>query len=167
MARNVWNLMSKYDRHWRIFPDNLFRFCEKKESWSVCVTMVFLYYLANVCYRECLRNDGVPVSAIMCSPGTDLSRLTSPGVTAAVSGLHEVEEVAACTVDCPVDCEVSEWTQWSGCTHTCGLGKTTGQKLIMIRMINFHLVHYLILVKYGWYFSHCGCHFLWTVILNT
>lgn len=28
---------------------------------------------------------------------------------------------ASCTVECPVNCQLSEWSSWSRCTRTCGL----------------------------------------------
>lgn len=27
----------------------------------------------------------------------------------------------SCTVECPVNCQLSEWSSWSECSQTCGL----------------------------------------------
>lgn len=28
---------------------------------------------------------------------------------------------ASCVVECPVNCQLSDWSSWSECSHTCGL----------------------------------------------
>ena len=39
-----------------------------------------------------------------------------------VQGTVPLDEDEACEKPCPVDCVVSEWSAWSHCSPTCGLG---------------------------------------------
>ncbi|XP_061179700.1 thrombospondin type-1 domain-containing protein 7A-like [Saccostrea echinata] len=41
------------------------------------------------------------------------------------------ERMKRCEVPCDVDCLVSEWSQWSTCSQTCGLGKSTRERVIV------------------------------------
>jgi len=40
-----------------------------------------------------------------------------------VQGTAAPDEDEACEKTCPVDCVVSEWSAWSHCSPTCGLGQ--------------------------------------------
>jgi len=41
-------------------------------------------------------------------------------------------EYGACNMqDCPTDCEVGEWGEWSECSETCGGGTTTRERIVV------------------------------------
>uniref|UniRef100_A0A671WB93 Thrombospondin type-1 domain-containing protein 7A n=1 Tax=Sparus aurata TaxID=8175 RepID=A0A671WB93_SPAAU len=40
---------------------------------------------------------------------------------------------ASCVVECPVNCQLSDWSPWSECTHTCGLAGKLWRKRTVIQ----------------------------------
>lgn len=53
--------------------------------------------------------------------------LTSCVSQSGVTGEHRLSE--SCTVDCPVSCVLSGWSQWAECSHSCGgRGKHTERR---------------------------------------
>merc|ERR1712130_22114 len=44
---------------------------------------------------------------------------------------HTITEVNLAAVDCVVDCKVSDWSLWSGCSATCGGGNKTRSKEVV------------------------------------
>ncbi|XP_006824202.1 thrombospondin type-1 domain-containing protein 7A-like [Saccoglossus kowalevskii] len=58
-------------------------------------------------FLECIRtNDGSSVSLDYCA---QFSLNYKPNPLSAI-----------CHIECPLDCQMSQWTEWSQCTHTCG-----------------------------------------------
>ena len=57
----------------------------------------------------CVREDGVFVAQAHCD--ADMSQVPV--------------EMRACVVECPVDCVMSEWSVWTACNTSCGLGMQT------------------------------------------
>uniref|UniRef100_A0A665WD16 Thrombospondin type-1 domain-containing protein 7A n=1 Tax=Echeneis naucrates TaxID=173247 RepID=A0A665WD16_ECHNA len=55
---------------------------------------------------DCVRSDGKSVDIKFCKE----------------LGLEKKCQMnASCVVECPVNCQLSDWSPWSKCSHTCGL----------------------------------------------
>ncbi|XP_041466314.1 thrombospondin type-1 domain-containing protein 7A-like [Lytechinus variegatus] len=69
----------------------------------------------------CIRNDYVQVADLFC-PSLDPSQ-TGP--------LQE----HPCTVQCSIDCEVTQWSNWSSCSQACGQGERTRMREITMNPV--------------------------------
>nr|XP_054757225.1 thrombospondin type-1 domain-containing protein 7A-like [Lytechinus pictus] len=69
----------------------------------------------------CIRNDYVQVADLFCQ-SLDPSQ-TGP--------LQE----HPCTVQCSIDCEVTQWSNWSSCSQACGQGERTRTREIMMNPV--------------------------------
>uniref|UniRef100_A0A669ELV6 Thrombospondin type-1 domain-containing protein 7A n=1 Tax=Oreochromis niloticus TaxID=8128 RepID=A0A669ELV6_ORENI len=56
---------------------------------------------------DCVRSDGKSVDLIFCKEVRCV--------------LLKWQMNASCVVECPVNCQLSDWSPWSDCSHTCGL----------------------------------------------
>ncbi|XP_026204991.1 thrombospondin type-1 domain-containing protein 7A isoform X2 [Anabas testudineus] len=87
---------------------NCFHYSYNITDWSTCQLSERAVCGNGVKTRmlDCVRSDGKSVDLKFCKK----------------LGLERKWQMnTSCVVECPVNCQLSDWSPWSECTHTCGL----------------------------------------------
>ncbi|TRY56858.1 hypothetical protein DNTS_013949 [Danionella cerebrum] len=87
---------------------NCFHYSYNITDWSTCQLSASAVCGVGLKTRmvDCVRSDGKSVDLRFC----EQLRLEK-----------KWQMNATCTVECPVNCQVSDWSAWSDCSQTCGL----------------------------------------------
>ncbi|XP_041329117.1 thrombospondin type-1 domain-containing protein 7B [Pyrgilauda ruficollis] len=101
-------------------------------NWSDCIIRggppeLQLGMPAQGAAREC--GQGVRLRAIACYDGS--GRLVEPSRCSSSGYIEE-----PCTVPCPFDCKLSDWSSWSPCSSSCGPGVRVRSKWLKEKPYN-------------------------------
>ncbi|NWX81546.1 THS7B protein, partial [Nothoprocta pentlandii] len=77
--------------------------------------------------KEC--GKGVRLRALACYDKT--GRLVEPSHCSSSGYIEE-----SCTVPCPFDCKLSDWSSWAPCSSSCGLGVSTRSRWLKEKPYN-------------------------------
>ncbi|KAM6958811.1 LOW QUALITY PROTEIN: thrombospondin type-1 domain-containing protein 7A [Aplochiton taeniatus] len=98
---------------------NCFHYSYNITDWSTCQLSERAVCGSGIKTRmlDCVRSDGKSVDLKLCDElGLDRKWLMN----------------ASCVVECPINCQLSDWSPWAECTHACGLaGKLWRRRTVL------------------------------------
>ncbi|XP_073401660.1 thrombospondin type-1 domain-containing protein 7B isoform X1 [Dendrobates tinctorius] len=92
-----------------VLNSNCFHYQYKVTEWSACQLSEKAICGEGIKTRllDCTRSDGKSVKMAFCEQ----------------LGMKKPEKLSLrCLVECSIDCQVSDWSFWSSCSQTCGVG---------------------------------------------
>eukprot|EP01004_Peranema_trichophorum_P007321 NODE_60_length_4100_cov_55.328640_g50_i0.p1 GENE.NODE_60_length_4100_cov_55.328640_g50_i0~~NODE_60_length_4100_cov_55.328640_g50_i0.p1 ORF type:complete len:1365 (-),score=567.13 NODE_60_length_4100_cov_55.328640_g50_i0:5-3496(-) len=94
----------------------------------------------NSCPVDCVMSAWSEWSTCTKSCGSGLTQRTREITTQPNFGAKACDatvEVNSCnTNECPVDCEMAEWSSWSSCSQLCGSGTQTRTRAVLVPSAN-------------------------------